>query len=425
MEVSRMDKLAIHGGTPIRTREWVSKYMGSEELGAEEKERVLRVLEKKRVFRYFPEGLEESETALLEEEYKRFLGVDYALAVNSGTSALISALIAVGVGPGDEVIIPAYTWVATAAAVLLVNAVPVIAEIDSSLTLDPADVERKVSSRTKAIIVVHMRGISADLDPLLAVARKHDLKVIEDVAQANGGMYRGRMLGSMGDVGCFSLQQSKVITTGEGGMLVTDDEETWQRAVLYHDGAGYQFRFIDRKIPAFPGQNYRLTELQAALSLGQLTKLTEMLERTQKNKAQLVQRLRGQEKIEFSPVFGTERDLGVSLIFYTADAESARLAAQAITAEGIPAFQVYDETATDQHIYINWEFLVRKQDAWGGSYPWNSPIYGGNVEYSRATCPRSLDLLSRAVQIHLNHLVTEQDLEDLVAVVSKVADHLL
>ena len=249
-----MDKLAIQGGAPVRTKPWVSKFIGGEELGQEEKNRLLRVLDKKRVFRYVPEGLEDSEVAQLEKEYKRFTGAKYALAVNSGTSALICALIAAGVGPGDEVIIPAYTWVATAGAVALVNAVPVLCEIDDSLTMDPEDLESRITPLTKAVIVVHMRGISCNMDGIMAVARKHNLKVIEDAAQANGGQYKGQMLGSIGDLGCFSLQQSKVITTGEGGMVVTNSETMWQRAVLYHDGAMYQFRFTERKIPAFPAE---------------------------------------------------------------------------------------------------------------------------------------------------------------------------
>lgn len=419
-----MDKLALHGGTPVRTKPWVSKYMGSEELGAEEKARVLQVLEKKRIFRYLPTGLETSETSALEDEYKRFLGTNYALAVNSGTSALICALIAAGAGPGDEVIIPAYTWVATAAAIAIVGAVPVLAEVDSSLTIDPSDIVKKVTPRTKAIIVVHMRGISADLDPIMQIAKEHDLMVIEDAAQANGGTYQGRMLGSIGDIGCFSLQQSKVITTGEGGMLVTNSEELWQRAVLYHDGAGYQFRFIERKIPAFPGQNYRLTELQAALSLGQLEKMPAILEKSRTNKKILVEKLQSQTKIELSPVFGTDRDLGVSLIFYVENEAKAREVAKALTLEGIPAFQVYDNQANDQHVYINWEFLMEKRDPWGGSYPW-SLSDADDREYSKATCPRTLELLGRAVQVHLNHLATEEDLLDLVTALDKVAMHLL
>lgn len=419
-----MEKLAIHGGTPVRSKPWVSKYMGSEELGAEEKARVLRVLEKKRIFRYLPSGLETSEASALEEEYKSFLGTNYALAVNSGTSALICALVAAGVGPGHEVIIPAYTWVATAAAAAVLGAVPILAEVDSSLTLDPADLEAKITSRTKAVVVVHMRGISAAMDEIMAVANKHDLMVIEDAAQANGGTYGGRRLGSIGHLGCFSLQQSKVIAAGEGGMVVTDSEEMWQRAVLYHDGAGYQFRFVERKIPAFPGQNYRLTELQAALSLGQLEKMPAILARTRENKRKLVERLKEQQKIELSPVFGTERDLGVSLIFYVENEEKARLTAQALTAEGIPAFQVYDSQANDQHIYVNWEFLMAKRDAWGGSFPW-SLLEGDGVEYSKDSCPKTLGLLGRAVQIHLNHLVSDADLQDVEAAINKVAFHLL
>ena len=424
MGVITVDELAVHGGPPVRTKPWVSKYMGSEELGAEEKARVMRVLEKKRIFRYLPTGIESSEASALEEEYKAFLGTDYALAVNSGTSALICALIAAGVGPGHEVITPAYTWVATAAAAAIVGAVPVLAEVDSSLTLDPRDVEAKITPRTKAVIVVHMRGISADMNEIMSIASRHNLMVIEDVAQANGGTYQGKMLGSIGHLGCFSLQQSKVITAGEGGMLVTNSQELWERAALYHDGAGYQFRFMERTIPAFPGQNYRLTELQAALSLGQLGKMPALLEKTRRNKQKLVERLKKQPKIELSPVFGTERDLGVSLVLYVENAEKAKAAAQALTAEGIQAFQVYDAESKDQHVYVNWEFLMAKRDPWGGSYPW-SLAAESTVDYSPESCPFTLELLGRAVQIHLNHLVNDEDLKDIEEALDKVAFHLL
>ena len=215
-------------------------------MGQEERERVLRVLEKKRIFRYLPEGLEDSETAQLEREYAQFVGTKYALAVNSGTSALICALIGAGVGPGDEVIIPAYTWVTTACAVVAVGAVPVLCG-STTPYLDPEDMAAKITPRTKAIIAVHMRGMSCDMERIMAAARLHNLKVIEDVAQANGGSYKGKPLGSFGDVGCFSLQQSKVITTGEGGMLVTDSEEIWQRAVIYHDERCTSFALLSGK----------------------------------------------------------------------------------------------------------------------------------------------------------------------------------
>lgn len=412
-------KLAIYGGEPVRTRPWVSKFIGGEELGQEERERVLRVLEKKRIFRYLPEGLEESETAQLEKEYARFVGTKYALAVNSGTSALICALVAAGVGPGDEVLIPAYTWVATAGAVVSVGAIPVLCEIDESLTIDPEDMEKRITPLTKAVIVVHMRGMSCDMDRIMAVARAHNLKVIEDVAQANGGSYKGRRLGSFGDVGCFSLQQSKMITTGEGGMVVTDSEEMWQRAVIYHDGAMYQFRFTERKVPAFAGQNYRLTELQAALSLGQIEKMPELIKTTRAVKSRALEVLTEQPGIYFAPAFGSERDLGISLVFYTETAEQAEFLEKAISAEGIPALRIYNPELNDQHVYVNWEFLMNKRDPWGGSFPWDQPFYKGSVEYSAESCPKTLDLLQRAVQIRLNHLITDEDLVDLKQAIAK------
>lgn len=412
-------KLALYGGEPVRTRPWVSKFIGGEELGQEERERVLRVLEKKRIFRYLPEGLEDSETAQLEREYAQFVGTKYALAVNSGTSALICALIGAGVGPGDEVIIPAYTWVTTACAVVAVGAVPVLCEIDHSLTLDPEDMAAKITPRTKAIIAVHMRGMSCDMERIMAAARLHNLKVIEDVAQANGGSYKGKPLGSFGDVGCFSLQQSKVITTGEGGMLVTDSEEIWQRAVIYHDGAMYQFRFTERKVPAFAGQNYRLTELQATLSLGQIAKMPALIQKIRDVKVRALKALEGQDGIHFSPAFGSERDLGVSLVFYTEAHEQAKFLEEAITVEGIPAERIYDPAGKDQHVYVNWEFLMNKQDPWGGHFPWDQAFYQGSVEYGLETCPRTLDLLARAVQVRLNHLITDEDLADLREAVAK------
>jgi dTDP-4-amino-4,6-dideoxygalactose transaminase len=411
--------LALYGGKPVRTRPWVSKFIGGEELGQEERERVLRVLAKKRIFRYLPEGLDESETAQLEREYAGFVGTKYALAVNSGTSALICALIGVGVGPGDEVLIPAYTWIATAGAVVAVGAVPVLCEIDDSLTIDPEDLAAKITPHTKAVIVVHMRGMSCDMERILAVARAHNLKVVEDVAQANGGSFQGRRLGSFGDAGCFSLQQSKVITTGEGGMLVTNSEEVWQRAVIYHDGAMYQFRFTERKIPAFAGQNYRLTELQAALSLGQIEKMPALIDKIRAVKRQALDVLQGQAGISFSPAFGSERDLGVSLVFYAKTTNQAAFLERAITAEGIPAQRIYDSQAHDQHVYVNWEFLMQKQDPWGGHFPWDQAFYKGSVEYRPDICPKTLDLLGRAVQIRLNQLITDEDLADLAAAVAK------
>src|SRR5262249_36041085 len=154
-----------------------------------------------------------------------------AIAVTSGTAALMCGLAGVGIGPGDEVIVPAYTWIAAVSAVLMMGAIPILAEIDDTLTLDPADVARKITPRTKALMPVHMRGAPARMADVLALAREHGLRVVEDVAQAPGGSYYGRSLGALGDAGCFSLQFNKIITCGEGGLLVTSDDEVYKRAV--------------------------------------------------------------------------------------------------------------------------------------------------------------------------------------------------
>ena len=173
----------------------IPTFHGPEEIGDAEKAAVLRVLDKKRLFRYLANGIDDSEAARLEAKYRELIGVRHALAVNGGTTALIAAIVGVGVGPGDEVIVPAYTFIATPAAVLAAQGVPVICEVDESLNMDPEDFRRKITPYTKAVIPVHMRGVPARMDEILAIAKAAGIKVVEDVAQANGGMYRGRMLG--------------------------------------------------------------------------------------------------------------------------------------------------------------------------------------------------------------------------------------
>ncbi|RKN62001.1 aminotransferase class I/II-fold pyridoxal phosphate-dependent enzyme [Paenibacillus ginsengarvi] len=214
---------------PIRTKPWKFGLHSTEEFGQEEKDLVLGVLEKKRVFRFYGNDKSQSEAYQLEQLYRERTGTKHALAVNAGTSALVAALIGAGIGPGDEVIVPAYTYIATAAAVLIARAVPIIVEADDSLTMDPQAFEAAITPYTKAVIPVHMRGVPCRMDEIMEVATRRGIKVIEDVAQANGGSYKGKPLGSFGLAGCFSFQQYKLITAGEGGMVVTNDETLYER----------------------------------------------------------------------------------------------------------------------------------------------------------------------------------------------------
>ena len=267
-------------------------YPGGMRISGEEEEAVLEVLRSKRLFRYYGPGTTRSRVAELEEAFARVMGVKHAAAVSSGSAALMCALAGLGVGPGDEVIVPAYTWIATASAVVAMGAVPILAEVDESLTLDPADVESKITGATKAIIPVNMRGAPCAMDELMAVARKHGLSVLEDVAQANGASYHGQRLGSIGDVGAFSLQFNKIITCGEGGLVTTNDDGILRRVLMYNDVVGGRRNGIpDDEI--LPGINFRLSELQGAVAQVQLTRLDDLLSDMRQRQAEIKEGLAG------------------------------------------------------------------------------------------------------------------------------------
>lgn len=418
------EKLAIHGGEPLYQGAWPTTMHGSEEFADEEKSAVLRVLDKKRVFRFLPSGIEDSEASQLEEAYRRFTGRAHALAVSSGTAALIAALVGAGIGPGDEVIVPAYTYIATASAVIAARAVPVIAEIDSSLNLDPGDLEGKITRFTRAIIPVHMRGVPARMDKIMAVAQRAKLRVIEDVSQANGGTYRGKMLGSIGDVGCFSLQQYKVITAGEGGMLVTDNQEFYQRAMIAHDAAN-RFWQGESATPSFSGENYRMSELNAALALAQFKKMPAILEQTRALKARIVSQIRHVPGITLQDVPDPAGDCGIMLILFLPSADQAKQFSTALKAEGIPNGTMYDNTIADRHIYRNWDYVLAKRGATPAGCPWTCGAYHGDVEYSPDMCPRSLDYLGRAVSLGLSQRFTGEQADLIAAGIRKVASALI
>ena len=268
-------------------------YPGGFRIGAEEEEAVLQVLRSKRLFRYY--GAVEGPSAVegFETRFANRIGSGHALAVASGTTALTAALTAAAVGPGDQVIVPSYTWVSTAAAVLAVGAVPVLAEVDDSLTIDVADAESLINARTRAIIPVHMRGAAADMTAVLKLAQQHDLVVIEDAAQAMGGRFGDRRLGSIGHIGCFSLQYNKIITCGEGGVVVTDDPDLHARALMYHDVAA-SIRMEAAGTPGFYGITCRMSELQGAVAGVQLNRLDAIIAACRANRSRIIDTIRAE-----------------------------------------------------------------------------------------------------------------------------------
>ncbi|HEY8726531.1 MAG TPA: DegT/DnrJ/EryC1/StrS family aminotransferase [Gaiellaceae bacterium] len=400
--------LARDGGTPARTRPEAPMFPGGMEVGREELEALGRVIESKNLFRYYGVGDGPDEVISFEREFAEQMGAKHALCVNAGSSALICALIGAGVGEGDEVIVPAYTWNATPNAVLATRALPVLAEVDESLTLDPADVERRITPRTRAILPVHMRGAPSAMDALGAIAKKHDLVLIEDVCQAAGATYRSRRLGTFGDAGAFSLQFNKIITTGEGGVLITDRDDLLELALDVHDCANSVRRGVG--LPKFAGYNFRASELTGAMARVQLGRLDGLLERMRANHARLATQVGGLPGLELRRGNDEDGDAGIALIAFAEDAARAADAVAALNAEGVLAMQIYSPATPDLHVYPYWAPVLAALEAAGAEPP---------------DCPRTLDLLERTIHVDVSPLCEEQDLDEIAFAFEKVAKQVL
>ncbi len=419
------EKLAIKGGTPAVQRPFPPMFPGGMEIGAEEERAVIEVLRSKRLFRYYGPLETPSKVAEFEEKFAERVGVKYALGVTSGTAALIAGLVGIGIGPGDEVIVPAYTFIASATAILAVNAIPVIVEVDDSLTLDPEAFEAAITPQTKAVMPVHMRGIPAQMDKIMDIARKHNLKVIEDVAQSDGGSFRGRRLGSIGDVGGFSLQYHKIITTGEGGIVTTDDEEVMNRARQYHDDACAFRETGEMSLIPIPGVNYRMNEISGALGLVQLKKLDGLLAKMWSYKAKIKEATREFLGIQFRRIPDEDGDTGICLMFFLPTVEKAKEIATALRAEGVIAGTWYSKDVPDWHVYAHWKHILQKKATNRVGCPYTCPYYKGSVEYSEDMCPKTLDYLGRVIHMNISPMLTKEDVEQIIYGMRKVFKALL
>ena len=416
--------LAIHGGPPARERMEPYIAPGGQALDQAEELAVLEVLRAKQLFRFSGQTEGESKADRLENAFAQSVGAAHALAVTSGTAALICGLQGIGIGPGDEVILPAFTWMASATSVLAVGGIPIIAEIDESLTLDPADVERKISPHTKAIMPVHMRGAPARMDAILEIAGRHGLRIIEDCAQGNGASFQGRRLGSIGDVGCFSMQFSKIITTGEGGMVTTSDRKIWQRAFMFHDVAAWNRLELPEEEVLW-GANFRMAEMPAAIGLVQLGRLHGIVAAARARKEMLMAGIAmtaAGKSVTFREIPDADGDSGISLAMFLETPAKAQAVAQALNAENISAGVLYQQERRDFHVYAHW-FPVLSKRAWteaGGPWRWAKR----DISYSPDMCPRSLDLLGRAVMLNVSPAMSNSDVEETIDGVTKVLEAL-
>lgn len=292
---------------------------GSSFLGREEINVAAKVIESQSLFRYYgPELLFMANQ--FEEQLRTYFKQDYALVVSSGTAAIKCALRAIDIQPGDEVIVPSYGFIATAGAVSNVGAIPVFADINSTMTINLDDIKRKVTNKTKAIIVVHLFGSAGNIKEIVQFASEHHIKVIEDVAQAMGGEYKGKKLGTFGDVGCYSFQANKIVCTGEGGAIITNNELYYTRAKMYHDQGGLR---IGCAFPTwndsrcFLGENLRMSELHAAIGIEQMKKLPMMLELLQKRKDAL-KKVLAKYNLNYRKIL-SEKECNTNLIFFIDD----------------------------------------------------------------------------------------------------------
>lgn len=385
-------------------------------MGQEEIDAVARVIESKELFRV-NEALKEAEK--FDKEFSKVIGTEYSILVSSGTGALMSALAGLGIGPGDEVIVPGYTFMASASAVLAVGAIPVLAEIDETMTIDPKDIEKKISKYTKAIIPVHICGYPCDMDTICEIAKKHNLYVIEDACQADGASYKGRRVGSIGDAGAFSFNHWKLLSAGEGGSIVTNNRKVYERALIYHDG-GAAFRPYsgDFTEPIFMGTQMRTNEVTAAIMRVQLGRMDGIIEDLRRVKAIMMDRLSGCDLFKFAPSNDIKGDLGTTLPLQFKDRAVARKFADAINGK-INGILVAD---SGKHIYYNWTPLMEHRGSHcEATNPYNLPENKDlNMEYSRDMLPNTIDLIERTYHVLLHCDWTEQDIDNAVNTILEV-----
>lgn len=369
------------------------------EFGKEEIVAITKVVESGKFMRY--RGGEGGFTETFEKELCSKFDIKYALTVNSGTSALICALAAMGIGPGDEVIVPAYTWVASALAPLAVGAVPILVDIDESLTLDPHDIERKITPYTKAIIPVHMINLPCDMDAIMKIAKKHNLLVVEDACQAVGVSYKGKRLGTIGDAGAYSFNVFKNITCGEGGALLTNDEKTYVRSLIYHDAGSFTRNYASHvKEPFFPGVNYRVSEIQGAI-MGEQFKRIDMI----------IAQLQKQRKI-MAEIFAKTNQF--TIVKHNSPTDAVGLSIRFESPEAALTFkekhQIAPLSESGRHIYTNWEPLLEKRSFNPKMNPFNWTQR--KIEYTKDMCTKTLEIISCSANIPLPYKMAENEVRD-------------
>ncbi len=383
---------------------------GTELFGDEERKEVEDVMKTGVLFRYGHDQQRKGiwKTREFEEEVKKITGAKYAHAVSSGSAAIATALAASGVGTGDEVIVPPFTFIASIEAVLFVGALPVFAEIDETLCLSAEGIKKVLTPRTKAICLVHMCGAMADMDAIMKVVNDNNLILVEDAGQAFAASYKGKAVGLFGKSGSFSFDFFKIATAGEGGVIITDDEEIYHLAEYYSDH-GHNHVGNNRGMEQHPilGFNYRISELNAAVGLAQTRKVPWILERNRKHKKMLIERLSSVEGLSFSHVPDPEGDSATFLNLLLPSGEAAARFVQALNEAGVGGFNYW---YTNMYHFINqWDHLKTMKTA--SKLPLE--VVGSAQDYSQLELPVSQNVMSRLVSFGIRCTWTEEEVKQL------------
>lgn len=403
-----MDKLAIDGGEPVRTKPFPS---GSR-VGKEELAQLEQVIASGNLFH----GAKVQE---FRQAFAETFGVKYAVTSTSGTAAIHVGVAMVNPSPGDEIITTSITDIGTIIPIIYQNAIPIFADVEpDTWNMDATDVERKITPKTKAIIAIHLFGNACDMDAVMAVAKRHNLPVIEDCAQAHKSTYKGKWVGTIGDIGCFSFQQSKHLLTGDGGMTITNNKEYGARGTFFVDkglNRGWQG---EEQYPML-GLNYRMTELQAAVGIAQLQKLNTVTQARNRVGTLL------NDSIADVPYITPQRVIEGGVHTYwlyglTVDAcapFTASQFAQALSKEGIHAGAHY----IGKPIFLCYEALVKQQIFGNSRHPFDHPQARPGISYEPGQCPVTEDILNRLVTVGISQFLAEADVQDIAQAIRKVA----
>jgi len=417
-----MAKLAIAGGTPVR-REPFPRWPQPTEQDVEAVSGVIRSGHWHRI--PWRRG-EESKATQFEQAFATYQGASYALAVTSGTAALEVALRAAGIGPGDEVIMPAHSFMATASATLMVGGIPIFVDVDPrTYNIDPTQIEEAITPWTRAIVPVHFGGLPCDMEPILGIAREHGLVVVEDACHGHGGRWKDKGLGTIGDLGAFSIGDGKNLAVGEGGVVLCDDEELWRKAVYVHDawcgGIGEPWQDVQERGFSVLAWNYRITEIQAALALSLLGRLEEQTATRWENGCYLNNQLleiEGVRPMRTDP-YVTRNALHIYMFQYTGEGFkglSRDRFLKTMQAEGIPVSGGYGRTLYQHPLFTHPESGLNK------GYPLAARFSGREIDYHQVRYPEA-ERLCREETAWIPHralLGTKEDMDDIVAAILKI-----